>query len=78
MGGEGDLVDFNDAPGGGAGRALDGDNSLIGVHAQELSLIVVGRADAGGFGIGVRGVAEVGQPGIDAPRAGTRASAGAR
>jgi len=34
---ERDLVDFDDAPGGGAGRALDGDDALVGVHVQELA-----------------------------------------
>jgi hypothetical protein len=30
MSGEDDLVDFDDAPGGGAGGALDGDDPLVG------------------------------------------------
>jgi len=38
VGGEDNLVDFDDAPGGGAGGALDGDDSLVGVHAQDLGL----------------------------------------
>jgi len=67
MGGEDDLVDFDDAPGGGAGGALDGDDSLVGIHAQDLGLVAVWRADAGGLAIRGRGVAEVGQPGVGTP-----------
>lgn len=67
MSGEDDLVDFDDAPGGGAGGALDGDDSLVGIHAQDLGLVAVWRADAGGLAIGGRGVAEVSQPGVGTP-----------
>lgn len=39
-----DLVDFDDAPGGCAGRAPDGDDALVGVHVQELGLVIVWRS----------------------------------
>ena len=53
MGGEDDLVDFDDAPGGGAGGALDGDDSLVGIrprmHRKPCSDLLLGlttyRAD---------------------------------
>ena len=64
MGGQDDVVDFDDASGGGAGVAADGDDALFGVHVEEAGFVVGGWADADVFDEGGGGVAEFGEPGV--------------